>query len=96
MNTYKARLSMSKESREAQELEFQVEEAQQQLDADLLATRRDLKTAKQRLEQAKSAAPFSSGDILRAKKEVSSLEQGVKELEALKAELFGPEEAPTA
>jgi hypothetical protein len=69
-------------------VEFQVEEAQQQLQADVLATKRSLASSKQSLLAAKSARPFNSQDVINAQLQIEGLEDGLKRLNGLLAELF--------
>jgi multidrug efflux pump subunit AcrA (membrane-fusion protein) len=79
---------MSQEQKDKQELQFKVEESEQQLAADILATKRSLAKANKELLQAKSAYPFDSKKIINAQLEVEGLEDGLSRLVNLQQELF--------
>lgn len=68
-------------------LVFRVESAKLQLQADLLEQQKALSQARQQLKTV-YFRPFNSSDIIDAKMVVRSLENGLKELEELQAELF--------
>jgi hypothetical protein len=69
-------------------VEFQVEEAQQQLQADVLATKRSLASSRQSLLAAKSARPFNSQNVINQQLQIEGLEDGLNRLNGLLAELF--------
>ena len=85
---YKDLLQQSQQEKDAQQVEFQVEEAQQQLQADILATKRSLASSKQALLIAKSAQPFNSQKVIDHQLHIEGLEDGLRRLNGLLEELF--------
>ena len=85
---YKDLLLQSSEQKEAQEVEFKVEEMQQSLDADILATKRSLASEKASLVRLKSSFPLNVQAVIDTQLRIESLEDGLKRLGDLKAELF--------
>jgi hypothetical protein len=85
---YKDLLLQSSQEKEAQEVEFKVEEMQQSLDADILATKKSLAGEKASLVRLKSKFPLNAQDIIDTQLRIESLEDGLKRLGLLKAELF--------
>jgi len=85
---YKDLLLQSSQEKEAQEVEFKVEEMQQSLDADILATKKSLAGEKASLVRLKSKFPLNAQDIIDTQLRIESLEDGLKRLGDLKAELF--------
>ena len=85
---YKDLLQQSQQEKDAQQVEFQVEEALQQLQADVLATKRSLASSKQVLLAAKSARPFDSQAVINAQLQIEGLEDGLRRLNGLLEELF--------
>ena len=85
---YKDLLQQSQKEKDEQQVEFQVEEAQQQLQADVLATKRSLASSRQVLLAAKSARPFDSQAVINAQLQIEGLEDGLNRLNGLLAELF--------
>ena len=85
---YRDLLQQSQKEKDEQQVEFQVEEAQQQLQADVLATKRSLASSKQVLQAAKSARPFDSQAVINAQLQIEGLEDGLNRLNGLLAELF--------
>lgn len=81
-------LKQDNQSKEAQQLEFQVKKDKLQLEADLLETKLQLESKKQQLLQLKSAAVLSPASIINCQNELISLAAGVKALENLDRELF--------
>jgi hypothetical protein len=69
-------------------VEFQVEEAQQQLQADVLATKRSLAAENQQLLKAKTAYPFNSQSVINSQIKIDGYVDGLNRLNALLAELF--------
>lgn len=70
------------------EIQFQVEESEQQLQSDMIATRKSIAAKKRSLEIAKNAFPLNSKFIIDTQVELEGLEEGLKRLTALKTELF--------
>lgn len=87
-NRYQELRSRSHYQVEAEILGFQVEESQQQIDGDILATKRSLATARQELIKAESAYPFNSKNVVEAELKIEGYEAGLKRLEAIKTRLF--------
>jgi hypothetical protein len=85
---YKDLLLQSSEQKEAQEVEFKVEEMQQSLDADILATKKSLAGEKASLVRLKSGFPLNVQQIIDTQLRIESLEDGLKRLGDLKLELF--------
>jgi archaellum component FlaC len=85
---YKDLLGQTQDQKDQQELQFRVEEGEHQLSADLLATRRSLAAAKADLLKTKGSYPLNTKNIVDSQLKVEGLEDGIKRLEALKAELF--------
>lgn len=78
----------SHQDRESQEIEFQVSEAQLQLQADVLATKQSLAGKRKELKFAKEAFPLDAQSIINLQIQVESLEDGLTRLENLEKELF--------
>ena len=85
---YKELLLQSQEEKDQKDVQFQVEQAELQLQSDILATKQSLAKVKGSLEVNKSACPFNAADVVETQVAVESLEDGLKRLEALKVELF--------
>ena len=88
VSMYQQLLSKSQVEKNQEEMQAQVESAELQLQADLLATRKSLAKSKRELDELKSSPNFNPSLIISKKKEVEGFEEGVKELEALRKELF--------
>ena len=81
-------LNLSKEDKDKQELEFQNEESLNQLQADILATKKAISAKSRELLSLKCAFPLESEKIIEAQVELEGLEDGLNRLNALKEELF--------
>ena len=68
------------------EIEFAVNEAKLQYQADRLATEKSLATKKAELEVAKTTSPLNMSNIINLQIEVESLEDGLKRMDALAKE----------
>ena len=88
MATYLELLKKDKGTQEDEQFGFQAEEAKQQLDVDLLATRKALSKAKRRVKELKGAVPLSVPAIVDALDEVAAYEKGLSAMTELQAELF--------
>jgi len=73
---------------EQQEVAYQVEQANIQLQSDLLATKQSLVKAQKDVKIKIKSIPFNAQAIIEAKIKVKALEAGLKELEKLQKELF--------
>ena len=71
-----------------EELSLAAQEAKLHLEADILATQRELTRAKAELEKAKCAQPFVANNCIVLMDRQESLEKGLSKLESLKSELF--------
>lgn len=85
---YKEKALLSSEENTQKEVEFMVEDQKLQFQSDLLATKRELATAKARVEDLKTEYPLNVEAIIEAQLEQEALEDGLKRMEALKKE-FG-------
>lgn len=85
---YLDRIQQSKEAKDAQQSQFQAEEAEQSLASDILATKRSIVAAKQDVMMMKGRYPLDAKGIIDKQLVVEGYEEGLKRLEALKAELF--------
>lgn len=85
---YKDLLQQSQKEKEEQEIAFQVEETEQQLASDILATKRSIVSKQRELTNAKASITFNSKKIVNLQVELEGLEDGLSRLEALKEELF--------
>ncbi len=81
-------LKRSDEEVQSEQVGFQAEEAQQQLDADILATKKALSTAKRELDTAESAFPYNTSTIIDAQIAIEGYEDGLKRLKTLKSARF--------
>lgn len=91
--SYAERLNQSSENKLSEEIQHKVTEASLQVQQDILATSRQLSTAKRELETAKSASPFNSQNVINAELVVEGYQDGLIRLNKLYAELFGSVEA---
>ena len=85
---YKEKALLSPEDNAQKEVEFMVEDQKLQFQSDLLATKRDLATAKAKVEDLKTDYPLDLGAIIEAQLEVEALEDGLSRMEKLQEE-FG-------
>ena len=91
--TYKQLLEQDPKSVQAENLEFQARELSLQLQADVLATQKSIAQLELRVKQAKSAVPSQSYsvNVINAIVTLRNMENGLKELLELQAELFPAE-----
>lgn len=85
---YKDLLLQSSQEKEEQEVQFRVEEMQQSLDGDILATKRSLASEKAALIRFKSQFPLNTETIVNTQIRIESLEDGLSRLNQLREELF--------
>lgn len=85
---YKQLIQKSAEDKLSEKQEYQVEDAQLQLEADLKVTQRELKAETRKLAKLKSAEVLSSADLVDCINKIDALKGGVKILNALEKELF--------
>lgn len=96
MNKYQKALLAPTDQVNLEEIQFQSQQAELQLQADELSTKKKLSEAKKQLELAKGASPLVSEVIVKAHNEVESLAKGLALLQELRKELFTelPAETP--
>jgi hypothetical protein len=85
---YKELILESKEEQDIQEVEFEVEASKQQLESDILATKKSLASRGRDLLMAKRRRPFDSQSVIDVQVSIEQLEDGLSRLEKLKEELF--------
>jgi len=81
-------LAQSKEERDATQRDFDVQEAAQDLDGTILATKKRIASAQREVVVAKSQVPFNAQAILDAQLTLEDYQRGLEKLEALKTEMF--------
>jgi len=85
---YKERLLQSDQEKAQEDVQFQVKQAELQLEADMLATQKSLAESEKTLAILKSSFPLQPDDIVETAGQVAELKAGLKFLEDLKKELF--------
>ena len=88
MNYKQRLLQADAENKRAKQIDQSFKRAEQAWKADILETSIALDNAKDKLEAARLKEPLRSSDVLAAKREVLSLETGLKELQEEYMELF--------
>lgn len=73
----------------AEQLNDQMQDDRAQLEADIRATERELRSAKGAVEKALSASPFSGASVIAAEDKVVSVQGGLDRLKLLLTEEFG-------
>lgn len=81
-------LARSKDQKDAAVRDLQVEEAKQDVDGAILKNKKAINLAKRTLEEEKGKFPLNIEKILEATTDLEDLNNGLKSLENLKAELF--------
>lgn len=90
---YRKNLEKNEQEIELELLDFKEEEALQQINADILATKKSINRCKQAIMKAESEFPFSSEKIIKAELEKEGYEAGLKRLQSIKKRLFGEEKS---
>ena len=85
---FSERVLASKSEKDQLELQYQIEDAEDQLKSDIKATERALTQAKRELEKSYGALPFNTQNILNAEANVDSLTEGLAKSKALLKKLF--------
>jgi predicted CopG family antitoxin len=85
---YRDLISQSAEASKKEELEFVAEEAGQQLDSDILATKKEIKRLNRDLVALKKNMPLNPQSCVDKMTSIKQHEAGLAALEALKSELF--------
>lgn len=84
---YKKKVLLSSEEVDNSKVEFAVEDTKLQLESSLLATKRSLAEAKDKLKSLKQEYPIDFQKIVDVTNTIRDLEDGVKILNALRKEL---------
>ena len=84
---YKKKVLLSSEEVDESKVEFAVEDTKLQLESSLLATKRSLAEAKDKLKSLKQEYPIDFQKIVDVTNTIRDLEDGVKILNALRKEL---------
>lgn len=90
---YQERRSKSEHQLKEDAFNDQFQDDRAQLEADIRATERELRSAERNVEQALSASPFNGPNILRLEDERDALKGGLARLKAILVEEF--EEKPS-
>ena len=85
---FSERVLASQSEKDQLELQYQIEDAEDQLKSDIKATERALTKAKRELEKSYGALPFNTQNILNAEANVDSLTEGLAKSKALLKKLF--------
>jgi hypothetical protein len=85
---YRALISKSDDAKNQEQVGFAEEEAKQSIEADILATKREIASQNRNVANAKAKVPFNSGAIVAEMDKLEGLSKGLAKLEALKTELF--------
>ena len=85
---FSERVLASQSEKDQLELQYQIEDAEDQLKSDIKATERALTQAKRELEKSYSNLPFNTQNILNAEANVDSLTEGLAKSKALLKKLF--------
>lgn len=84
---YKTKQLLSEETMTEQEIAFAIQETSLNLQQDILATKRELESAKMRLEVTKSTYPLDVDAYIEAKQDVEACTSGLNDLLELEKEL---------
>lgn len=88
---YLERISLSKEKKDAAELEAIAEDAGIQLQADISAAKKAVRSAERELDGATGAVPFDSENYIIAKRSLVDSKQDLADLNELQNDLFAGE-----
>lgn len=69
-------------------MQYDLSQAQLQLESDVLETKKALKGAQKRVIERLAERPFNSKNVIDARMDVAELSNGLKALEQLQKELF--------
>ena len=86
--SYKALLSQSQSDKDAAQIDFNVENASLQLQADVLATKKAITEATKQVETAFGSFPLNTENIKAAEIKLEGLNDGLKRLEKYQKQLF--------
>lgn len=81
-------ISKSKSDLDKEQLELFEEESKQNVDGDILATKKEIASTKRELLDKKSQKPLNPKEVVKISQKLIGLQNGLKALEDLKAELF--------
>lgn len=88
MGRYKQLILKDETTKRAEEVDFIVEESSQQIQADILATKKQIASCKREVEAAKGSIPFSPKKVIEKQVELEGYEKGLEMLVSLSTELF--------
>lgn len=88
MSKLKEILTRDEKQVQMDELDLVVGTAKLQVESDIIAAKKAVNAADKAFQKALSTQPFSPGAVINAKRDREDAEQDLKDLEALKAELF--------
>lgn len=89
--SYLQRIKVDAKEKEAVELAQQAEDAGIQVQADISAAKKALRTAERDLDAAKSAIPFDSDSYIENLRAVEEAQKDLNDLNAMQKELFSAE-----
>lgn len=81
-------LSRSKEQKDEATRQLQVDEAAQDLEGEILRSKKAILSSERKLADLKSKFPLEISNILSETQNLNDLKEGLKALQGLKAELF--------
>lgn len=81
-------ISKLKEVIEKEQIELEVEAAENQIVHDLHQAKVKLSLKKKELNQVKAQQPFNTANVIRVARELKLIEKDIEDMTALKAELF--------
>lgn len=85
---FKDLVSKSEQQKNTEEVNFAVEDARIQLEADIQTARKNVSNKQRSLHQAKANISFSSSRIITAARDLKLAEADLNDLTALMSELF--------
>ena len=88
MSSYKERRQKSQAEKDELQLQYEAEDAQAQLKADITATSREITRKQREVEELRSAADYNPTAIIAAQQELKQYQEGLAALQKLEAEDF--------
>lgn len=89
--SYLSRIQVDAKEKEKAELVQQAEDAGIQVQADISAAKKALRSAEREFEAVKSASPFNSEDYISALRNLEEAKKDLSDLVAMQSELFSAE-----
>ncbi len=93
MSKYKERRTVDQGALQEEQLNDRMQDDRAQLEADIVATQRKVRSEKAQLKKVLAAHPFSGAAVIECEDRILSYEKGLKRLQELLVEEFG--DAPT-